>query len=58
MSTSDLAVIIVNLSAAFETTDGLAPGGEFMGRLVPEVGSAGIFLVSAPAAFEHRVVEL
>ena len=58
MSTSDLAVIIVNLTDAFYTTDGLPPGEEFLGKLVPEVGSAGIFLVSAPAAFDHRVVEL
>ena len=58
MGTSDLAMIIINVTAAFPETGGLPSGEEFMGRLVPEVGSAGIFLVSAPNAFAHRVVDL
>ena len=58
MSTQDLVTIIVNLTAAFPDTSGLETGEEFYGKLVPEVGSAGIFFVSAPNAFEHRVVEL
>ena len=58
MGTQDLAMIIINLTAAFPDTSGLAPGSEFYGRLVPEVGSAGIFFVSAPSAFDNRVVEL
>ena len=58
MGTSDLGMIIINLTAVFSDTGGLATGEEFYGKLVPEVGSAGIFFVSAPNAFEHRVVEL
>jgi len=58
MSTDDLAVIIVNLSAVFNDTNGLLPGKDFIGRLVPEVGSSGIFLCSTPSAFDYRVVEL
>ena len=58
LGTSDLAMIIVNLTAAFSSTSGLPTGEEFYGRLVPEVGSSGIFYVSAPNAFDHRVVEL
>jgi flagellin FlaB len=58
MGTSDLGMIIINLTAVFSDTSGLATGEEFYGKLVPEVGSAGIFFVSAPNAFEHRVVEL
>jgi len=58
MSSSDMVMVIVNLSAAFEDTQGLPAGKDFMGRIVPETGSAGIFLVSAPSAFEHRIVEL
>ncbi len=58
IGTNDLAIIIINLTAAFSETGGLEPSEEFYGRLVPEVGSAGIFMVSAPNAFDHRVVEL
>jgi len=58
LGSSDLVMLIVNLSSAFSETQGLPTGEEFYGRLVPEVGSAGIFFVSAPNAFDHRVVEL
>jgi flagellin FlaB len=58
IGTNDLAIVIINLSAAFSDTGGLEPSDEFYGRLVPEVGSAGIFMVSAPNAFDQRVVEL
>jgi len=58
ISTNDMAVIIINLTSTFSDNGGLLPSEEFVGRLVPEVGSAGIFLVSAPNAFTHRVVEL
>ena len=58
IGTNDLAIIIINLTAAFSEEGGLQPSEEFYGRLVPEVGSAGIFMVSAPNAFDHRVVEL
>ena len=58
MSTSDTAMLIVNLSASFSDTEGLTPGEEFLGRLVPEIGAAGTFIVTAPTVFEHRVVEL
>jgi len=58
MGTSDLVMIIINLTDAFSETGGLEPGAEFYGRLVPEVGSAGIFMVSAPNAFDHRVVDM
>ena len=58
MSRNDLVMIMINLSAAFSHTGGLETGEEFYGRIVPEVGAAGIFFVSAPNAFNHRVVEL
>lgn len=58
IGSNDLAIVIINLTAAFADTGGLEPSEEFYGRLVPEVGSAGIFMVSAPNAFDHRVVEL
>lgn len=58
IGTNDLAIVIINLTAAFLEEGGLEPSEEFNGRLVPEVGSAGIFMVSAPNAFDQRVVEL
>ena len=58
MGTNDLVMIIINLTAAFSETDGLEPGEEFYGRIVPEIGSAGIFMVSAPNAYDHRVIDI
>jgi archaeal flagellin FlaB len=58
MGTSDMVMIIINLTASFSETNGLEPGEEFYGRIVPETGAAGIFMVSAPNAFDHRVVDL
>jgi len=58
MSTKDLAIIIVNLTAVLKDTSGLATGEEITGRLIPEVGVAGTFLISAPNSYEHRIVDL
>jgi len=58
LGTSDMVMVIINLTAAFPDTQGIEPGEEFYGRFVPEVGSAGIFYVNAPNAFDHKVVEL
>ena len=58
ISTSDQAMLLVNLTAALATTDGLEPGEILEGKLVPEVGANGIFVINAPNAFKYRVVEL
>jgi len=58
LGTNDLCLILINLSAAFPETHGLEPGEQFSGRLVPAEGAPGIFVVSAPNAFHHRVVDL
>jgi len=58
MSTDDTVILMINLSAAFSATSGLEAGASFEGRLVPEVGSAGTFLIEAPNTYEHRVVQL
>jgi len=58
MSTSDQAMLIVNLTAALESTNGLLPGEVLEGKLVPEIGVSGIFVVNAPNAFKYRVVEV
>ncbi len=58
LSSSDQVVLIVNLSAAIPDSNGLLPGEELNGKIVPEIGTAGIFTVSAPNAFKYRVEEL
>ena len=58
LSTSDQAMLIVNLTATFKETDGLMAGETLEGKLVPEVGASGIFVVNAPNAFKYRVVEV
>jgi len=58
ISVSDQAILIVNLSAVIFETRGLMTGDTIEGKLVPEVGSSGIFLVTAPNAFKYRVVEV
>jgi len=58
LSTSDQCMLIVNLTAALSTDHGLKPGEVLEGRLVPEVGASGIFVVNAPNAFKYRVVEV
>jgi archaeal flagellin FlaB len=58
ISITDQAILIVNLTAVISETNGLAPGETIEGKLVPEVGSSGIFVVNAPNAFSYRVVEV
>ena len=58
LSGSDQAMLIINVTAALSTTSGLNPGETLDGRLVPEVGASGIFVINAPNAFKYRVVEL
>jgi len=58
LSTSDQAMLIINLTATFKETGGLMAGETLEGKLVPEVGAAGIFVVNAPNAFKYRVAEL
>ncbi|MFH1100518.1 MAG: hypothetical protein V1726_00580 [Methanobacteriota archaeon] len=58
ISTEDTVILMVNLSAAFPESNGVATGQRFSGRLVPELGSAGTFLCETPMVYEHRVVPL
>lgn len=58
MGRSDMVMIIINLTAVFPETGGLESGKEFFGRVVPETGSSGVFFISAPNAFDNRVVQL
>ena len=54
----DMCLIMINLSATFSQTNGLEPGEEFSGRIVPAEGAADIFVVSTPNAFHHRVIDI
>jgi flagellin FlaB len=58
ISVSDQAMLIVNLTAVISETGGLMTGETIEGKLVPEVGASGIFVVTAPNAFKYRVVEV
>ena len=58
MSTKDLAVIIINITAILPDTSGLATGEELTGNIIPEIGATGTFLITAPNSYPHRIVEL
>ena len=58
MSTSDQAMLIVNLTAALNMTQGLKPGDILEGKIVPDVGVSDMFTISAPSVFKYRVQEL
>ena len=58
MSRKDLAMIMINLSAALSDTSGLDTGEEITGRIIPETGAAATFDITAPNAYRHRIVEL
>lgn len=57
MNLGDKAVIIVNLSATFNST-GIPPRASISGSLVPEVGAPGTFDVAAPCVFSSRIIEM
>ncbi|HEC81093.1 MAG TPA: hypothetical protein ENI42_01525, partial [Thermoplasmatales archaeon] len=57
MNTGDTAIILVNLSAAFNTS-GLPPRDSVSGSFLPEIGAAGTFDASAPSVFTNRIVEM
>lgn len=58
ISTTDQAIIIVNLTAVLSATNGLLPGEVLEGKLVPDVGASGIFVAYSPNAFKYRVCEV
>jgi flagellin FlaB len=58
ISTTDQAILIVNLTAVLPTTGGLPAGEILEGKLVPDVGASGIFVVQSPNAFKYRVCDV
>jgi len=57
MNVGDKAIIIVNLTAAFNSS-GLPPRASISGSFVPEIGAPGTFDAAAPCVFTNRIVEL
>jgi flagellin FlaB len=58
ISTTDQVILIVNLTAVLPTTNGLLAGEVLEGKLVPDVGASGIFVVQSPNAFKYRVCDV
>jgi len=58
ISSKDLAMIMINLTAILTDTSGLATGEEITGSIIPDAGSIGTFLITAPNSYQHRIVEL
>jgi flagellin FlaB len=58
ISTTDQVILIVNLTAVLPTTNGLPAGEVLEGKLVPDVGASGIFVVQSPNAFKYRVCDV
>jgi len=54
----DHVMLVLNLSAIMPITGGLPDGETIEGKIVPEVGSSSVFVITAPNAFTYRVVEL
>ena len=58
MSTTDQAILLVNLTAVLPETGGLLAGDVLEGTIVPDFGGSGIFVAQAPMAFKYQVCEL
>jgi flagellin FlaB len=58
ISTTDQAILIVNLTAVLSATNGLLAGEVLEGKLVPDVGASGIFVAQSPNAFKYRVCDV
>jgi archaeal flagellin FlaB len=58
MSTTDHAILLVNLTAVLPETGGLLAGDVLEGTIVPDFGGSGIFVAQAPMAFKYQVCEL
>jgi flagellin FlaB len=58
ISTTDQVILIVSLKEVLGISQGLQPGEVIEGRLVPDVGATGIFVVQSPNAFKYRVTEV
>ncbi|MBN2599274.1 MAG: hypothetical protein JXA75_01935 [Candidatus Thermoplasmatota archaeon] len=58
MSTTDQAILLVNLTAVLSETGGLLAGDVLEGTIVPDFGGSGIFVAQAPMAFKYQVCEL
>jgi flagellin FlaB len=58
LNSGDRIIIIVNLTAIIPDTGGLPARQEISGEVQPETGSPGIFDITSPAVFSHRIISL
>ncbi|MBU0497436.1 MAG: hypothetical protein KKC68_06905 [Candidatus Thermoplasmatota archaeon] len=58
LGTGDRIYMIVNLTALINDTGGLPPRSSISGKVQPELGSPGLFELSAPAVLTSRIIDL
>lgn len=58
MNSGDRIIIIISLIALNPTDGGLPPRAEISGEIQPETGAPGVFDVTSPAVFSHRIIPL
>ena len=58
MNLGDRALVMVNLTAVIPDDGGLGVRKSISGKIHPEIGSSGVYDVTAPAVFLSRVVDL
>jgi len=58
MNSGDRVYIVINLSAIIPEENGLPKRQTISGEIVPELGSSGLFDITAPATFTKRVINL
>lgn len=58
MNSGDRIYVIVNLSAIVGNNSGLEPRQSITGEIQPETGAPGVYDVTSPAVYTHRIVAL
>jgi flagellin FlaB len=58
MNLGDRAYLMVNLTAIIPDEGGLGVRKSISGKIHPEIGSSGVYEISAPAVFTTRVIDL
>ncbi|MFO8077630.1 MAG: archaellin/type IV pilin N-terminal domain-containing protein [Thermoplasmatota archaeon] len=58
MNSGDRIFVIVNLSAIITDEGGLSPRESISGEIQPETGAPGVYDITAPAVFAHRIIPL
>jgi len=58
INSGDRIILIINLTALIPSEGGLPPRQGFSGEILPETGAPGVFDITSPAVFSHRVIPL